>query len=289
MTYTQYIKWLIVALAGLAGANIGSASFGADQAGDPRIRSLDYCADQYTLAIAHPDQITALSVEATMRHSYYREQAVGIPQRAVSAENILLDPADVILRSWEGGQGLLAILDRADRRVVSVSSDPSFTAMKTIFQTLGAALDRSSQVDAIIQRKQDLMGALKAQAPLGRSVLYITSGGYMAGEGTDIDLVLKLAGASNAAAEYGAVGWQPIALEALIMNPPSAFVAGFFDTRDPAWFNWSLVRHPSVGKLMENIPTVQVPGALLSCGALFRGEAADYIRTALQDQEGASE
>lgn len=278
-----YINALVLALMGLAGTSVGD-----DQMGGQRIRSLDYCADQYALAIADPNQITALSVEATMRHSYYRDRAEGIPQRSVSAENILRDPADIILRSWEGDHRLLSILKRADIDVVSIDSGSDHSVVKATFQTIGKALDRSGEADAIIRNKQSIFDQLQALPMLNRSVLYITSGGYMAGEGTDIDHVLKLAGVLNAAADYGAVGWQPIALEQLILEPPSVFVAGFFDTRDPAWFNWSLVRHPSVGRLMREIPTIQIPGALLSCGALFRGEAAAFIRTAIQDYKGAS-
>ena len=56
---------------------------------EPRVVSLDYCADQYVLGLADPDQVLAVSDHADDRHSYLRDAAQGVPQLRDDAEDVL--------------------------------------------------------------------------------------------------------------------------------------------------------------------------------------------------------
>ena len=47
-------------------------------AAEDRIMSLDYCADQFVLALADEKQIIGVSSEARDAHSFYRERAKNI-------------------------------------------------------------------------------------------------------------------------------------------------------------------------------------------------------------------
>ncbi|MCC6788878.1 MAG: ABC transporter substrate-binding protein, partial [Hyphomonadaceae bacterium] len=48
------------------------------QAEPRRIVSLDYCADQFVLALADREQVAALSVGARRDDSYFRDRAQGM-------------------------------------------------------------------------------------------------------------------------------------------------------------------------------------------------------------------
>ncbi|HBJ94399.1 MAG TPA: iron ABC transporter substrate-binding protein, partial [Hyphomonadaceae bacterium] len=71
--------------------------------GYQRIISMDYCADQYVLALAEREDILALSPDADKTFSYLRDQADGIPQIRPVAESVLAAQPDLIVRSYGGG------------------------------------------------------------------------------------------------------------------------------------------------------------------------------------------
>ena len=61
-------------------AALAAASFLSTQlasAEGPKAVSLDFCADQYLLALADPAQIMAVSKRATDENSYFRDKAIG--------------------------------------------------------------------------------------------------------------------------------------------------------------------------------------------------------------------
>ena len=68
-----------------------------------RIVSLDYCADQFVLALADREQIAALSRGARRDDSYFRARAAGIRQTRGALEEVLaLDPQGVVLSNGPG-------------------------------------------------------------------------------------------------------------------------------------------------------------------------------------------
>ena len=74
---------------------------------EPRVVSLDYCADQYVLGLADPDHVLAVSDHADDRHSYLRAQAQGVPQIRDDAEDVDALERNLVhlLRGKRGGGG----------------------------------------------------------------------------------------------------------------------------------------------------------------------------------------
>ena len=225
----------------------GGSAFGQDA---PRVVSLDYCADQYMLALADRDQIEAVSVQAGDAHSALRDRAEGLPRVRDAAEDVLaLDP-DLVVRSYGGGARARAYYAR---RTADALGHPE----------RGTAL--------IAQMNADLAAA--AQGPR-LSALYMTPSGVTAGSGTLIDSLLEAANFENAAARDGAAGWRSLPLERLIDQEPDLVVTAFFDGASAPKDSWAMARHP----VFERAVRVEIDGAAVSCSAWTLAAAARRAR-----------
>ena len=95
-------RYLAASAVGLCAAISLPALAGPDR---PSLVSLDYCADQFVLALADHDQIIGLSPDADAAHSFLREKAKGLPKTSASTEEVLQQKPDLVLRTWRGGSG----------------------------------------------------------------------------------------------------------------------------------------------------------------------------------------
>jgi iron complex transport system substrate-binding protein len=159
----------------------------------PRVMSLDSCADQYVLALAPRETIVGLSHRAGTADSYMRAASVGLPQRRATFESLVAARPDVVVRHWGGDARLVAALDRRGVRTVRIDDAADFDAVRANVRKVAEALDRRAAGEALVARMD---GQLKASAGAwkGQSALYLTPGGYTAGSGTLIDVMLKAAG-----------------------------------------------------------------------------------------------
>ena len=73
-----------------------------------RIISLDFCADNYVLKLADPDQGTAISPDAEKDFSHMRNAAAGFRTVRPVSENILILKPDLVVRSYGGGPNAAA-------------------------------------------------------------------------------------------------------------------------------------------------------------------------------------
>mgnify|MGYP003624586243 CR=1 FL=1 len=272
----------IVLFAALAAASCLSASLA--HAEGPKAVSLDFCADQYLLALADPVQIMAVTKMATNENSYFREKATGLNQFGGTVEEILkLRPDVVIGTDW--AFMTLPVLSQYDIE----TTIPDYGHQSEVFfrniARFGDALSRSDQARTLIENYQKRLDALKSIPMSELTAAYITPSGYTGGTGTFIDDAIKLAGYSSFAETHNIVGWQPISLETLLLNPPDLIVSSFFDQNDVHVSHWSLIRHPKIEQMMSEIPTISIPGNLISCGGLFSIEIAEYV-SAVGKKEG---
>jgi len=242
----------------------------------PKAVSLDFCADQYLLALADPAQILAVSKYAKDKNSFYRDRAAGLKQYGGTIEEILMMNPDVVLGTdW-------SFMIQPALKNYGIDTDTPQYGYKTdiLLKNLiyfGKILHRNQQAEKI---RSDYIARLSRLEKLPKSDIkaaYITPSGFTGGTGTYIDNIIKLAGFKSLAEENGTTSWQPLSLEKLIMNPPDLIVTSFFDQSDVEVSHWSLTRHPEIQKIMAQIPTVSIPSDMISCGSLFSVEIADYI------------
>ncbi|MHA7899910.1 MAG: ABC transporter substrate-binding protein [Henriciella sp.] len=243
-----------------------------------RIVSLDYCADQYVLKFADPDQILAISPDAVADFSYMRDHADGIRTVRPTAEDVLVLKPDLIVRSYGGGPNATAFFERAGVPVLQVgwvnqvvgTEDGSVSAL---VQSMADGLGQSEKGQVVVEEFQLRLSELQSQAS-GIQTLYMTGAGVSSGSGTLMHEMLTAAGLKNYS---GAVGWHSLPLEQMVYAPPEMIAASFFKTADDARYRWSASRHPIAMTQFERANTVSIDGAWTACGGWFILEAIEAL------------
>ncbi|MEQ1491814.1 MAG: ABC transporter substrate-binding protein, partial [Terricaulis sp.] len=162
------MRWFIAAMALICA--------GAAHAEPRRIVSLDYCADQFVLALADREQIAALSVGARRDDSYFRDRARGIRQARDTLEEVLALRPDLVIRSWGGPWDAEQVYARFGVPVLQVGDTPDFASARgdllDAAQTLGHP-DRGVAFAHDLDARLARLGAHHTNAP----VMYLSAGG----------------------------------------------------------------------------------------------------------------
>lgn len=250
---------------------------GGAGASAPRAVSLDYCADQFLLALADETQIVAVSPLAASAYSFERARAAGFRRLRANAEEIAPLKPDLALRVWGGEPRLQKLLEGTGAHVVTLEYASDFETIRANIRMAAQALGRQAQGEAMIADLDARLAAL-AQRPLhAEPAVYVTPGGVTAGGGTMIDAIFQAARVRNAAAEAGHAFWPPLPAERLVLDPPGLVVTGFFRDGDEIFNHWSAARHPALKRLFARVRTVHLPADVLSCPGWFAIEAAEAI------------
>ncbi|WP_321393552.1 ABC transporter substrate-binding protein [Emcibacter sp.] len=252
----------------------------AEETQKPHIVSLDYCSDQYVLALADRDQIMALSREATDSHSFYRELAEGLPRFGSTAEEILSLAPDRVIRNW-AGYNMLGLLGRTGLEVTSVGFGHDRRALMENIRRVGEAVGQPQRAEETIKDLARRMDLLESRPRRKQLVLYLTPSGVTAGKGTYVNDLLNLAGFRTMADEFDYYGWKDLPLELLAERKPDLIIAGFFDLDFEHNSSWRITRFGLIDRMLGNIPTIYMPGKYLSCNGIFLPDAAEYIHREL--------
>jgi iron complex transport system substrate-binding protein len=265
------VRWFIAAIA------IACAS--AAHAEPRRIVSLDYCADQFVLALADRAQIVALSVGSLRDDSYFRDRARGLRQTRGTLEEVLALRPDIVVRSWGGPWDAQQVYARFNVPVLQVGDTPDFALARADLLDAATTLGHPERGAAIARDLDDRLARLAAHrghAP----VMYLSGGGAVAGSGTMMDSVITAAGGHNIRTE---ANWQVLPLESLVQTPPALIAMAFFDTSRDRVNAWSPSRHPTLRRALANARTVTLPPAAVACEAWYAVDAAETIAAALAE------
>ncbi len=257
------VAFFLIGLTGLASA--GPAK--------PTVVSLDYCADQFVLALADRDQILAVSRDAERKFSHLRASAAEIPKVRAAAEDVIALHPDLVVRSWGGDARALSLYERFGIRTVQIGYGEDINSAVGVTRAVAAEIGQSARADALI-------AALPPPRPAsGLSALYVTPGGVSAGQGTMIDSIMGHAGLLNA---NTGTGWTGLPLERLVQAPPALMLTAFFGFDDDATDRWSVSRHPVMLRLMREARVVAMDESRVSCPAWLVADEADAIARALE-------
>ena len=245
---------------------------------EPRVVSLDYCADQYVLGLADPDHVLAVSDHADDRHSYLRAQAQGVPQIRDDAEDVLALSPDVIVRGYDAGGRAGAYFDRLGLETFELGFASDFDDVEAMIRRTAAALGRPETGEVRISRMRTQL-ARAADGPR-LTALYMTPSGLTTGAGTLMDAFMAAAGFDNIMAQQGKSGWVSLPLEQLHAQQPDIILAAFFDGETAPIDSWSASRHSVFRRMMETTPVIYLDAAALSCGAWFIADEALRAREA---------
>lgn len=263
------MRWIIAAIA-FACASVAHAE-------PRRIVSLDYCADQFLLALVDRDHITALSRGSLRDDSYFRDRAHGIRQTRGTLEEVLALQPDLVIRSWGGPWDAEQVYARFNVPVLQVGDSPDFAAARADLLDAASRLghpERGAALARDLDTRLARLNARRSDAP----VMYLSGGGAVAGRGTMMDAVINAAGGRNIRTE---ASWQVLPLERLVETPPAVIALGFFDSSRDRVNAWSPSRHPALRRALANARTVSLPPAAIACEAWYAIDAAELIAATL--------
>lgn len=243
-----------------------------------RVVSLDYCADQYVLKLADPEQILAVSPNATKSFSYMRENALGMPTVRPSAEDVLALKPDLVVRSYGGGPNIVGFLERAGVPVLQVSwatklDGDEAGAIPTIIKHMSIGLGQPDRGQNLIVEFRSRLSALKANAASG-NVLYMTPSGATTGPASLVHEMFVAAGLENYETEPG---WRPLPLERLTYSKPDRVAAAFYESRQNQFHTWSASNHPVARDLLAQSTSIPLHGAWTACGGWFVLDAVEAL------------
>lgn len=243
-----------------------------------RILSLDQCADQYALALARPDDRLFLSPRADDPDSHLREAARGHTQVRPTLEAALIARPDVVIRYWGGEPRLLAALERRGVRVATIEDAADFDGVRGNVRRVAAVLDRGPEGEALVARMDAGLARASAAGASG-TALYLTPGGFTAGDQTLVGAVMRAAGLVPSSESPW---FAPLSVERILLEPPARFVLAFYEQVRSDWRGAG--RHPALGRLVGRRTVTRLPGSLMGCPAWFAAEAAERLATEGADQ-----
>jgi len=253
----------------------------------PRVAAVSVCADQFLLMLADKRQITSLSWQAESPISFHAEAAKGIPQNKGSAEELLLQNAELVVMNQGSAAALKDVLQRFGVKVFELPLSVRFGEVEETVLKLSEELGRPERGAALVAEMRARLAAIESSAPeKGPFALYYRSGGGGAGADTFVHTVMEEAGLRNMQAEIGHQGWMSLPLEHAVLDPPKAFVTSFFDSpfasvRSAFRFN------PVFWELAEGKPLYEVPGEFWPCASPLLVNAAEALADQLRKESGS--
>ncbi|HEX8486489.1 ABC transporter substrate-binding protein [Sphingomonas sp.] len=241
-----------------------------------RIVSLDYCADQYALKLVARDRILALSPDAQSDFSYMRKAARGVASVAPRAEDVLVLRPDLVIRSYGGGPGVAAFLEKAGVPVLQIGYASDIAGVRQTLVDVAEGLGEPVAGERVAVQMDARLAALRRR-PMKQTALYMTPGGVTTGAGTLVDEMLRTAGYRNFQRDSG---WQPLPLERLAYGGPDVVAAAFFGSRTNHPDRWSAARHPIARAQLRDRPVVGIEGAWTACGGWFLLDAIEALANA---------
>lgn len=237
--------------------------------------SLDYCADQFVMALADRSQILAVSADADKPFSYLSKKAEGLRQvRAITEDVVALQP-DVVVRSWGGDARAMRVFARMGIKTVQIGYASDIAGAAAVTRQVADAL-------GVPERGAALVGQMpEAGTQTGKRALYVTPGGLTAGTGTMVDSLISAAGLTNFAEGNG---WLALPLEALVGQTPDIALTAFFDFGTDTTDHWSVAKHPVVKRLLAQAETYELNENRLTCPAWFVADEAHDLAVWLERQ-----
>ncbi len=252
----------------------------------PTVVSTNLCADLLLLGIAAPEQILSVSRQSQNSSvSPVAGQARRYPGNRGGVEEVLHLKPDIVLvyTGWTGRRHA-ELLARQGINVIALPYPRRWDDAHQMTREMAVRIGRDAagevRVAAAEQRLQQLLQMLAQRRQTAYSALYLRPSGGTAGTGTYVDDLLTRLGLRNAAAEQQISGWGRLPLERLISAPPELLLLGYFDSARP-WASSAYGRHPVLQALMQQRPTINLPGNAWGCGGLELIDVAEQLVEAL--------
>ena len=265
-------RWLGVALALLS----ASAT-----AAPKRIVSLSLCADQYLLALADPAQIVALnrfSHDPAM--SWGVAKARAFPGIRGSAEEMLTLKPDLVLTSGFGTPAALAVLRSRKVRIVDLPWDDRFESIERTTRQVAALVGHPERGEALITAMRRRLSAIGTPPGRGRVGAYYQRRGYLTGQGTLVDEMMRRVGLANLATKLNRPMLSYLSIEAMAVARPDFLIVDHGGkVRDKGT---EMLEHPLLSRTVPASRRINIPEALTTCGGPSYPDAIEALAAGIR-------
>ena len=267
-----------LAVVALAAASIVAA---ATADANPRVASINLCADQHLLALADPEQILTVSwLAADPEESLLASEAQRYTLNYGTAEELLNFEPDVVLAGTYTSPFTRTMLRRLGISVVELEPEASIADIERNVRLVAELVGQVARGEQLVATMREQVRAIEANRPRrSLAAVIVRPGGFTVGAESLANELLTLAGFSNVAAERGLDRWGSLSMEALLRSAPEVIVLTGYRSTQPSLANAAL-DHPALARLGATQRTVTVHTALWACGLPRSIEAAALLQRA---------
>ncbi|MCB9799887.1 MAG: ABC transporter substrate-binding protein [Candidatus Omnitrophica bacterium] len=251
-----------------------------------RIVSLNLCADELLLRVAHKERIAAVTVFASdPKSSTVWREAEGLRAVKGTAEEVTALNADYVVAGFFSPRETLRFLKKKQIPVLILKVPSDFEDIRSNIRRVAQLTGQNLKGEELIRQMNGRLQVVsqsrhKDQAKPG--VIFFQIGGYVPGADTFENAIIEAAGADNLAKTLFKIqGYGRISLEELIRARPDLLV--FSDDHiEMQAIGRELLEHPAIQKTMAGTQKMIIPGALLNCGSPASVEAVEMIARELE-------
>jgi iron complex transport system substrate-binding protein len=228
--FNRCLRWMLAAVAVATMGGIGGGLAPAQSAEPSRILSVGGAVTEVLYELGAADRIIA--VDSTSQFpsvALKTHKNVGY-FRALSTEGVLSVAPDLIIASDKAGPPeVVRALKSSGIEYFEINDDPNAAALVARVRAIAGKIGKAAAGEDLVKRiEKDFADLAAARARLSRIpaalfVLSVRGGRAIVGGGdTSADMMLRLAGASNAASSLK--GFKPISDESILAMNPEAIV-----------------------------------------------------------------
>ena len=228
--FHQSMRWMLAAIAVATVVATGGRLAPAQPAEPSRILSVGGAVTEVLYELGAADRIIAVdSTSQFPGEALKRHKNVGY-FRALSTEGVLSVAPDLIIASDKAGPPeVVRALKSSGIEYFEINDDPNAEALAARVRAIAGKIGQTAAGDDLVKRiEKDFtdLAAARERLPRMPAALFVLSvqGGraIVGGADTSADVMLRLAGASNAASSLK--GFKPISDESIIAMNPEAIV-----------------------------------------------------------------
>jgi iron complex transport system substrate-binding protein len=243
-----------------------------------RIVSMNVCVDQYLILLADPQQIGALSRfsrDPTM--SFYASRAARYPVSRSSVEEVLALKPDMVFASPYRSKAAFRPLERRGVPILEIGAADTFDQMLAQARQIAAAVGHPERGEALVAQMRARLAVVEARPKAKGVAAYYQRRGFVTGEGTLVDDIMRRAGFENLARRMKLGPLAQVSLEAMLRAHPDYLI---LESNLPPDNGAAMLAHPALARIVPPARRLFIPAAMTVCGGPFFPDAIAL----LQDQ-----
>jgi iron complex transport system substrate-binding protein len=244
-----------------------------------RIVSMNLCVDQYLMVLADPGQIGALSRFARDPDmSFYAREARSLPISRSTVEEVLALRPDMIFASPYRSKTAFAPLERKGVPVLEVGGANTFEEIIAQTRMIAAAVGHPERGEALIARMRSELAQVEARPKAAGVAAYYQRRGFLTGEGTLVDEIMRRAGLTNLATQLKLGPISRLPLESIVKARPDYLILEADAVRQPD-NGAQMLFHPALERVVPAGRRLVIPQPLTVCGGPFYAQAVESLRS----------